>query len=117
MSQQNDIAITTPSEGQVTDPVKPDLPENLFWEFNYEAIDWKGKGAVIVIERVLDRGNDREFEEMIRFYGREKVLQVLKHETIYLMNHSIERACAYFKLKPEELVCYMRKRSRPGHWL
>ena len=117
MTDQNDIAITTPLETQVSDPVRPDLPENLFWEFDYEKIDWKGKGAVVVIERVLDRGNSREFEEMIRFYGREKVREILQHESIYLMDHSIERACAYFKLKPEELVCYVRKRSRPGHWL
>jgi hypothetical protein len=117
VSDQYDIAIAIPPESQVGDPVKPDLPENLFWEYDYETIDWHGNSAVIVIERVLDRGNSREFEELIRFYGREKVLQVLKHETIYLMDHSIERACAYFKLTPEELVCYMRKRSRPGHWL
>jgi hypothetical protein len=117
MPYQNDIAIAAPVESRVEDSMRQDLPENLFWEFNYETIDWREKGAVIVIERVLDRGNSREFEEMIRFYGREKVLQVLKGETIYLMDHSIERACAFFKLKPEELVCYVRKRSRPGHWL
>jgi hypothetical protein len=95
---------------------KPNLPAWLFWEYDYKKINWR-KGAVIVIERVLDRGNEEELEELIRFYGRKKVRQVLQYGTIYLIDHSIERACAYFKLKPEELVCYVRKRSKPGHWL
>ena len=105
-----------PASGKALDKDKPNLPARLFWEYDYETIDWQ-KGALIVIERVLDRGNLGELKEMIRYYGRRKVLKVLKTKSIFLMDHSIERACAYFKLKPEELVCYMRKRSRPGHWL
>jgi hypothetical protein len=95
---------------------KPDLPKWLFWEVRYEEMNWR-RDYEFVIERILDRGNDEELDELIRFYGRAKVLRVLKTRPIYLMDHSIDRACAYFKLKPEELVCYMRKRSRPGHWL
>jgi hypothetical protein len=38
-------------------------------------------------------------------------------ETIYLPDYAIEKACAYFDLKPEELWCYIRKRERPGHWI
>jgi hypothetical protein len=59
----------------------------------------------------------RELEEMIRFYGRKKVLRVLKHKRIYLMDHSMERACEYFGLKKEDLVCYHWKKSKPGHWM
>jgi hypothetical protein len=95
---------------------KPDLPKWLFWDVRYEEMDCQ-RDYEFVIERILDRGNDEELEEVIRFYGRRKVLWVLRTRPIYLMDHSIERACAYFKLKPEELVCYMRKRSRGKHWL
>jgi hypothetical protein len=94
---------------------KPNLPAWLFWEFHYDRIKWK-KSTRMVIERVLERGNEEELEELIRFYGLRKVRNVLQFGTIYLTDPSIERACAYFKLKPEELVCYVRKRSRPGHW-
>jgi hypothetical protein len=116
MSQSPDMIANLPVSGKTADKDKPNLPARLFWEYDYETIDWQ-KGATIVIERVLDRGNMRELEEMIRYYGRRKVLKVLKTEPIFLMDHSIKRACAYFKLKPEGLVCYMRKQSSRGHWL
>jgi uncharacterized protein DUF6922 len=95
---------------------QPDLPRHLFWDADYDSLDWKG-GYDFVIERVLDRGNDGDYEALIRYYGRERILKTLKEDTIYLMDHSMERACAYFKLKPEELRCYTWKRSRGGHWI
>ena len=95
---------------------KPNLPKRLFWEFRYDDMDWKMMYRT-VIERILDRGNDEELAETIRFYGRDTVIDVLKNAPIYLMDHSIERACAYFNFKPEDLHCYHRKRERGGHWL
>jgi hypothetical protein len=95
---------------------KPDLPKWLFWDTSYEVLDWKW-AYLYVIGRVIDRGNDQEFEALMRYYGRKKVIRTLRFEVLYLMDHSIERACAYFKLRPEELRCYMRKRSRGGYWI
>ena len=97
-------------------PDKPHLPKWLFWEIDHEIMNWR-KGYRFAIERVLDYGKIEHIEEIIRFYGRRKVLHVLKKMPIFLMDHSIERACAYFKLKPEELRCYTRKQLRQGHWL
>ena len=95
---------------------KPNLPRRLFWEFNYDVMDWKAMFRT-VIQRVLDRGNEAELAEAIRFYGKDTVIDVLKNAPIYLMDHSIERACKFFHFKPEELHCYHRKRERGGHWL
>ena len=95
---------------------KPDLPKWLFWEYDYNTIDWQA-GYNIVIERVLDRGTDLELDELIRFYGRDKVVHVLQWESIYLMDHSIERACRYFNFEKEELWCYHRKQIKRGNWL
>jgi hypothetical protein len=95
---------------------KPDLPGHLFWDTRYDEIDWQAASRTI-IERVIDRGNDEQWEELIRFYGLDKVMQVLKCEPIYLMDDSIDRACAYFNVKREELRCYTRKQSRGGHWI
>ena len=95
---------------------KPNLPKWLFWDVRYDSMDWQWSSEY-VIERVLDRGNDEEVAELVRYYSRRKVLHVLKKKPIYLMDHSIQRACTFFKLKPEELKCYIRKQSRPGHWL
>lgn len=96
----------------------PKLPKTLFWDVRYAAMDWQWSSRY-VIERVLDHGTDAHLVELIRYYGRRKVLAVLKSKRrpIFLMDHSIQRACTFFKLKPEELPCYIRKQSRPGHWI
>ena len=95
---------------------RPRLPKWLFWDVRHESMNWK-KASRYVVERILERGNNEDLQETIRFYGRRKVMRVLRKEPIYLMDHSIERACAYFNLKPEELRCYTRKRLRQGHWV
>jgi len=68
-------------------PLKPNLPKRLFWEFRYD--------------------------EMIRFYGKWKIKNMLKNETAYLTGKAIRKVCNFFDLKPEELKCYIRKQSRP----
>ncbi|WP_188932203.1 DUF6922 domain-containing protein [Puia dinghuensis] len=95
---------------------RPNLPTRLFWEFKYEKIDWR-KCYELVIERVLDRGNQQEIDELIRFYGRKKVLKVFKEHPIYLMDHCIDRACVIFGVKKEDTVCYKRKVARGHGWL
>jgi hypothetical protein len=95
---------------------KPDLPQRLFWEFKYDTMDWE-KGYLTVIERVIERGSPEEWEEMIRFYGKDKVLHALRKEIIFLADYAIEDVCVYFNLQKEELLCYIRKQSRPGHWI
>ena len=97
-------------------PDKPDLPRRLFWEVRYDSMDWRICYG-FVIERVLDRGTDAEVAELVRFYGLGTVRNTLKKKSIYLMDHSIQRACTYFKVKPEELRCYRKKLLKPGRWL
>jgi plasmid maintenance system antidote protein VapI len=49
----------------------------LFWDTKMENIDWeKQKNAII--KRVFERGNEIEKKEIIRFYGRENVNNILK---------------------------------------
>lgn len=40
----------------------------LFWDTDVKKIDWQVQRRA-VIERILERGNDREKEEIKRFYG------------------------------------------------
>jgi hypothetical protein len=94
---------------------RPALPKRLFWDMCFDEIDWLGDN-VTIIGRVMERGNESEVVELIRFYGVDKVLQILKVETPYLPDHTITRVCNYFKLKPEELRCYTRPWWRKGHW-
>jgi plasmid maintenance system antidote protein VapI len=49
----------------------------VFWDTKIDRIDWE-KQKEAVISRVMQRGNSTEKEEIIRFYGRETVEQLLQ---------------------------------------
>lgn len=51
----------------------------LFWDTDYESIDWVNQYKA-VIKRVYERGNKEEIKEINRFYGANKVKQVLNAE-------------------------------------
>lgn len=59
--------------------ITPDLTvlnKSLFWDTDINCIDWIGQYQA-VIWRVFERGNETEKEEIIHFYGKEKVEAVL----------------------------------------
>lgn len=60
--------------------IHPDLTKLrkvLFWDTKMESIDWeKQKNAII--KRVFERGDEIEKNEIVRFYGQEKVNNILK---------------------------------------
>ena len=62
----------------------------LFWDTDINRIDWE-KHAKFVIQRVFERGNEAEKEEITRFYGLEKVNAVLNQKfptgEIHVMGH------------------------------
>jgi len=68
---------------------KPDLSKFrkvIFWDTDIEKIDWlKNKRAVI--ERVFERGNEMEKDEVIRFYGQKEVNICLNKYKEYLANN------------------------------
>lgn len=49
----------------------------IFWDTDFKSIDWNRQYKA-VIRRVFERGNLREKNEITRFYGKEKIRQVLK---------------------------------------
>ena len=52
------------------------LRKSLFWDTDSNKIDWS-KQYKAVIQRVFERGNEIEREEIIRFYGQEKIKKAL----------------------------------------
>jgi len=95
---------------------RPNLPKVLFWEFDYDKMDWQ-RAYRTVIERVLDKGDESEWEEMIRFYGRERVVHALKNDITFLSNMTTEAVCEYFQLSKQELKCYTKQQLNRGHWI
>jgi plasmid maintenance system antidote protein VapI len=47
----------------------------LFWDTDINKIDWH-KQYKAVIQRVFERGNDKEKKEILRFYGKDKIKAV-----------------------------------------
>ncbi|GHA30452.1 hypothetical protein GCM10007103_09800 [Salinimicrobium marinum] len=52
------------------------LRKSLFWDTDIDQIDWQ-KQSKAVIRRVFERGNETEKNEILRFYGRQKVNTIL----------------------------------------
>lgn len=103
-------------EGKVVITDKPDLPGRLFWEFRYDDIEWREEYRT-VIARVIERGTPENWTEIIRFYGEAFVVGAIKNEIVFLADYAIRKVCAYFHLREEELLCFRRKQSKPGHWI
>ncbi len=95
---------------------RPNLPKVLFWDLDFDKIDWK-RSYRMVIERVLDKGNTSEWEEMISFYGRDNVINALINDITYLSEMTVDAVCEYFQLSKKELRCYLKKQLHKGHWI
>jgi hypothetical protein len=54
---------------------KPQIRWHLLWEYNKEKFNFR-QSANIVIERVIERGTPEEWREIIRFYGKDKIMEV-----------------------------------------
>ena len=55
---------------------KPIFQKRIFWDVNFEAIDYDAK-ARFVIERVFERGDVEDIRNCRRYYGDEKISEVL----------------------------------------
>ena len=89
---------------------KPNLDRRLFWDERYDDIDWQ-KGAKGVIERVLERGGESEYAEIIRFYGRERIVHALTKEYIYLPDYVMDDVAKYFAIVPAMLMATVTQGS------
>jgi len=52
------------------------LKRALFWDSEMKKINWK-RSAYHIIKRVFEYGNEIEIDEIVKFYGREKVTESL----------------------------------------
>lgn len=52
------------------------LPRHLLWEYDYDSFNFD-KGYRLVIERVVERGNIDDWRNILWYYGKEKILEVV----------------------------------------
>lgn len=69
----------------------------LFWDTDIQKIDWQAQQKAVV-KRIFERGNDAEIEEIISFYGRDIVIDLLKSIPVYLPT-LVLNAAKYLDLK------------------
>ena len=95
---------------------RPKLKDQLFWDWDLEATDWN-KVYRSVIARVLDRGSEEEIAEMVRFYGRERVVKAITSEHVMFCNFRMDQVAEYFGLKKEDLYVYRWRLGRAYTWI
>ena len=89
---------------------KPNLRDSFFWEYDTTVMDWTWTYKC-VIERVLSRGVVSDFEELVRFYGKETVLNTFRNQCNSFWDDMEEDARIYFGLEKEDLLIYHIRKS------
>ena len=96
----------------MTDKIKPVFHRRIFWDVAFDKLDYDAK-ANFVIERVFERGDVDDIRNCRRYYGDEKVREVLLKakflplSRIYLASAVIDRPIEAFR-------CYTLRQLNPG---
>jgi hypothetical protein len=95
----------------------PNLDRVLFWDFDIDAMDFE-KAYKTIIARIVERGGKEEIDEIVRFYGLEKVVKAIRDEIYFLPNYAIDKALKFFpELKKDEMYCYLNRKDKPYNWI
>ncbi len=93
---------------------KPVFQKRIFWDVNFEALDYDAK-ASFIIERVFDRGDVDDIRQCRRYYGDEKIKTVLTNAK-WLSLKTIYLACAILNNELTDYRCFITAQSNPQHW-
>lgn len=64
----------------------PNIRKHLLWEYDWENLDFSNL-ATVVIERVIERGLPSEWQEIVDYYGTEKILSTSEKSTRLDLKH------------------------------
>ena len=88
------------------------LPRKLFWDVNYDIIDWDGKYKWVIV-RVFERGDVDDIRGARRYYGDKKVREALLN-TKYLAKNRLWLAAAVVDEPIEKFKCYTLQQLNPA---
>ena len=91
---------------------KPVFNKRIFWDVNFEAMDYDKK-ASFIIERVFERGDVDDIRQCRRYYGDERVAVVLLNAK-YLPERRLHLAAAVIGKPYTEFRCYTLRQLNPG---
>lgn len=90
------------------------LRAELFWDIDFENLDAE-INKQIIIERVYSFGKLSEFKDVERYYGKNRIINLIK-KIGYLDPKTFEFVVSYYQLKGEDFLCFTKKQSQVQHW-
>ena len=94
-----------------TEKSKPLFDKRIFWDVDFEKLDYQGK-ASFIIERVFDRGDVEDIRQCRRYYGDEKIREVLLNAK-FLSLGRIHLASAVIEEPLNAFRCYKLRQLNP----
>ncbi len=86
----------------------------LFWDVDREALDIE-KSKPLIVQRVLERGHDSDWELLKACYTVPEIVEVAK-KLRSLEPTALAFASCMGKTKKEDFRCFTWKQSNPTHW-
>ena len=94
--------------------IKKEIPvfhRRIFWDVDFDNLDYDGKASWI-IERVFERGDVPDIRNCRRYYGDDKIREVLLNAK-FLSKARMYLASAVIGRPIEEFRCYKLRQSNP----
>lgn len=88
------------------------LPRELFWDVNYDAIKWNEKYRFVIV-RVFERGDVEDIRQCRRYYGDARVKEALLGAK-FIAEHRLHLAAAVIDEPIEKFRCYILRQSNPS---
>jgi len=89
--------------------------KELFWDINQDDFDVE-RNRRLIIERVFSLGTLQELKFIMTLYDRETIREELM-KVGYLDPKTFNFAVHFYNIPKKQMRCYIRKRSRPQHWI
>lgn len=90
------------------------LKPTYFWDVDLAILD-DANASRLIIDRVFSMGEIHEMNQLIQFYGKKKVVEVLCNLS-YIDPKTFNFITKLFNKSAEEFRCYHRKQSNPHYW-
>jgi len=94
---------------------KPVFNRRIFWDVNFDKLDYDGK-ASFIIERVFERGDVDDIRQCRRYYGDDILCSTLTNAR-WLSLSTICLASALFNNQLTDYKCYNKAQLNPAHWM
>ena len=83
------------------------LRNTLFWDVNPDKLN-AHSSIMLIVERVLSRGNMSEFKQLIRFYSLKDLSQTVI-KIGYMDARTLNFISTYLNIPKQDFLCYKKK--------